>query len=170
MHERFAQKLDQLTARKQKLIDYVWSVPDAQRVLAPKEDSFSPVELLMHMALVESDYADELDETSIGKYTGTTAKTGFIYNFVINRMKEAKKSPAPKPFVPKWVPGVDEAIKEWDKQRERITKHLEHAKSGEIFIVKKPLGKMSADHFLDLLLAHHHYHIERFTYADMPGK
>ncbi|MBL8048396.1 MAG: DinB family protein [Chthonomonas sp.] len=170
MYDRFAQKLDRLNAQKQRLIDMVWAVPDSQRVLHPKDGSFSPVEMLMHMALLESNYADILDETPIGRYEGSVAKPGFIYNFVLKRMKEAKASPAPKQTTPKWVPGVDEAIKEWDKQRERLTKHLEVAKPAEIWVIAKPLGKMSADHALDLMAAHHHYHIERFTYADMPPK
>lgn len=158
--------MERLDAQKQVLINKVWATPDSQRVLHPKDASFSPVELLMHIALIECKYNDALDETPPEVWAGRKAKPSFLYNFILNKQREGGPNvPAPKEFMPKWVPGVDEAIAEWDKQRERLKKHLERAKPGETFVAMKWLGKMSADHVLELLDVHQNYHIRNFRVA-----
>jgi hypothetical protein len=160
MHERLLQKFDKLEVRRLAFQERVSYLPDAEQIVR-KNGAFNGLEVLFHMSLVEGATNDALDATPLGKYDGKMAKPSFLYAKVIERMRSGQSAPAPAAFTPKWVPSLEEAIKAWEKERERLHKHLEIARINEAWVKRPWLGLLSADHILDLMDAHITYHDKR---------
>ncbi|MCE9557705.1 MAG: hypothetical protein K8R88_02020 [Armatimonadetes bacterium] len=160
MHERYIERFERYEARRQAFIIRIWQIPEAERIVR-KNGAFNGMELIMHMALADGATNDVLDETPLGSYEGKTAKPTFIYNYIVGRMREGKSLPAPKEMLPKWVPGMDEAIAAWDKEQDRLRNHLNPARLGEPVGKFKMIGLLNADQIFDLMDAHLTYHDKR---------
>jgi hypothetical protein len=115
----------------------------------PNAKSFTPLEMLMHMVLVERMYPP------LRMAEPKPAKPNFIYRIIVGKMKNPKRVGTMKELEPKGPLTFEGVVKDWDQIRVELKPML--MDSSVVF--KHPLfGRMNGEHTLDLVDAHCTYH------------
>lgn len=154
---------DQVEAAKQALVERVQALPEAQRNQKPDPKSFSPIEVLMHMALAEEVDLLMMDQRPPSSFAGRRAKPSLFFRWGVKSMWKAKSMPTAGQMVPKPGTTFEDACQKWEEVRTRTAAHLDGLPSLEAPACKHPFfGLMSAGNLIELFEAHTHYHNARF--------
>lgn len=160
------EKWDHVEASRTALVERVRALPEAQRTAKPDPKAFSPVELLMHMALAEEVDLLMMDQRPPSGFAGRRAKPTFFLRWALKSMWKAKSMPTTGQMVPKPGTTFEEACGKWEEVRSRTAAHLEGLPSPDAPVCKHPFfGLMSAGNLMELFEAHTHYHNARFPAA-----
>lgn len=156
-------RFDALETKRKAMVERVRALPTEKQCLHPTPKDFSPVEVVMHMALAEQVDLDLMDKKPPASLAGKRAKPRFTFRWVVGSMRKAKRSPTMGSMVPKPDITLEEAETRWEEVRTRIRAHLDPLPGPDAPACKHPFfGLLSAADLLDLLDAHQHYHDVRF--------
>ena len=159
MHPDIAQRLEFLELRRQALVDRVKALPVEKQTAKPDSKSFSPVEVIAHMALSEQVSIDRMKKLGPKDLIGKVPRTTFIYKKVVTDMNKGKKMGTPSNMIPQGRVSLDHAEKAWEHARKELTVFLNEVKRPDDpmqqFFV---FGTLSAHDLLALFEAHTHYH------------
>lgn len=163
MEAEIATRFAKLEDRRKALVARVRALAPEKQTAHPAPNEFSPVEVLMHMALAERFDLVQLDKTPLSSYAGKKSKPSFMYRHAVQSMQAAKKLGTFGAMTPAEGVTFEEAEKTWADVRAALAKHFEEVKNPSDTMVKLLfLGRLSARDLLTLFEAHHHYHETRF--------
>lgn len=163
MESGLQSRFDELESKRKAMLERVHALPAERQTAHPGPKEFSPVEVLMHMALAEEVDLVMMDKTPPSSLAGKRAKPRFMYRWAVNGMRKAKRMPTMGQMVPKPGVSLEEAETKWSEVRSRIAAHLESLPGLDAPACKHPFfGVLSAADLLNLLDAHQHYHDTRF--------
>lgn len=134
-------------------------MPPEKQSRAPAPKEFSPIGVIMHMALAEGFDLEQLENSPPASLEGQKARPSFIYRQALRWLRHAKKFGTIGSMVP--GPGVTlvEASAAWEKARHGLRKHFESVKDPNAAMINlKFMGVLSASELLTLFEAHTHYH------------
>jgi len=166
MHPEIAQRLEYLEMRKAALIERVRALPPDKQNAKPDAKSFSPVEVIAHIALSEQVTADRMKKVGPKDLIGKTTRTTFIYKRTVDGMNKAKKMNSPAMMIPPERPRLEHAEQSWERARKELLVFFNEVKRPDdpmqqFFI----FGTLSAYDVLALLEAHMHYHEVLFPHG-----
>jgi hypothetical protein len=163
MDQNIADRFQHLEARRIAMIDRVRALPSDKQNLKPSPKQFSPVEVIMHMALADQMSADRMNKLNPSELKGLKAKPSFVFNLVVKGLAKAKPMSVPPGMTPKSYVVLDEAAAAWEKAQNQLKGYFLKADGPEEVLQKYfPFGRLSANNILELIEAHQHYHEERF--------
>ena len=159
MHPEIAQRFEFLEMRRKALIDRVKALPVEKQTAKPDPKSFSPVEIIAHIALSEQMSVDRMKKLGPKDLIGKKTRTTFIYRKVVGDMNKAKKMATPNEMIPKGRVSLEHAEHNWDQARKELAEYFNKVKHlddpmQQFFI----FGTLSAHDVLCLLESHMHYH------------
>ncbi len=159
MHPEIAQRFEYLELRRRALLDRVRALSVEKQTAKANANSFSPVEVIAHLALSEQVTADRMKKLGPKDLIGKSTRTTFIYRKVLGDLNRAKKMPTPGDMIPKGRVSLEHAESNWDQARKDLTALFNQVKylddPMEQFFI---FGTLSAHDVLCLLEAHMHYH------------
>ena len=128
-----------------------------------RPSEFSPVEVVMHMALAETFSLDLMRTRPPVGLTDLHPKPSWIFPFALNRMEAGNGVPTTGSMTPKSNVTLQEADARWTEVRLEILDLLTPLPTLECVALKHPLfGLLSARDLLQLLTSHTQYHEIRF--------
>jgi hypothetical protein len=166
MHPDLQTQWNALEDQRKAFVDRVTSLsPELQSTRATSKD-FSPVEVLMHFALVEDFDLQLMRKAPPTTLAGKKAKPNFIYRFVIYGQSNGKRVPTASNMTPQVNVNLTEATEKWAKARQEIAELLDPLPGPDAPAIRHPLfGLLSAADLIHLLSAHTRYHEIRFAVA-----
>jgi hypothetical protein len=154
-----AQRLEALEQRRVALVDRVRALPPQQQTAHPDAKSFSPLEVVAHLALSEQVHVDRMRTLGPKELIGKQSKTTFVFRMILDRMNRAQKSPAPSMVVPEARVPLETSARSWEYARKELALILNNIKYVDDPVEQYFLfGTLSAGDLLSLFEAHLHYH------------
>ncbi len=152
-----------LESRRQSMVERVRTLKPGARTARPKSGEFSPVEVLMHMALAEKFDLMQLEKSTPESFRGRTAKPSFIFPNAVKRICEEKKMGTFKSMTPLSGVTLESASHDWEQVRASLRSYFDRVTDLDSPMIKLFIfGRLSALDFLNLLEAHCKYHEIRF--------
>lgn len=150
-------RLEKLSETKAKVLARVHALPPDKIGNAPDRHSFSPAELVDHLAKTEEWYVEQIAESHVGD--AATPSHRWLYRMVLSQMRKAKKMKVvPSMFIPSEHVALDQAEKHWEGAHATFRQALWECSTDQVVYHHKLFGNMSAGMILDMMEAHHHYH------------
>jgi hypothetical protein len=161
MHPEIAKRWESLENRRHVMVERVRVLSPELRSRAPNARSFSPVQVVMHMALAERWQGDFLKKNPPSALRGRKPKPTFFFRQMIVMMTRAKtRIPVAPVGSPVTKITLEEAESAWQTERENLTHYFAQVEQPDDAMVQFPffMGLVSSTDYLDLLAAHHTYH------------
>jgi hypothetical protein len=147
-------------------MDRVRALPEDKRSSRPAHGEFSPIEVIMHIALAEGFDLERIQKTPEGTFAGMPSKPSFFFKKALQTMARAQKVPTFKLMTPDDGTTFAQAEAAWADVRSGCAKVFEQIKDPHETLVKLPFfGRLSTLDLLDLFEVHTHYHEARFPQA-----
>lgn len=165
MHPELAKRFAELEKRRVALVERVRTLPAEKQKTKRSPSEFSPVEMIMHIAITEHGDVVYLRKTPPESLKGKRPKTTFFFKSTVSRMQNPVKQMPTLPFMePKEDVDLALAADSWAAARIQIAEYLEKVETPSEAFIKFHFifGTASAQEFLDLLEAHMNYHEKRF--------
>lgn len=165
MHPDLAKRFEALEIRRKALVKRVRDLPPDKQTAKPDPKSFSPADVIMHMALAEQGNVGFMRKTPPSVLQGKKPKTTFIFRKTVQMMQDPRKAVGTMPYmVPSGKETLAEADKAWSEIRKQTAGYLEQVSSPDDPLVKFlfVFGLGSASDYLTLIEAHTTYHEQRF--------
>ncbi len=165
MHPSIAQRFEHLELRRHSLVEKVRSLPPAKQSTKPDPKSFSPVDLVMHLALAEQMSVLRMTKVGPKDLIGKNPKTTFIFRKIVANMRQGKKMPAPSQTIPEGRLSIESASDFWTETRKNLFTFFCETKRAEDPMQQFFLfGTMSAADLVELFEAHMDYHDKWFPH------
>ena len=155
-----------MEVRRSVLIDRVRTMDDAKQHMKPANGGFSPVEVIEHLALMESFNADFLDRIPPENLSNEKIAIRMMGKMVLKGLKNPAKFMGNT--LPAAVPkssniGIETAAVHWGAVRSRLRNHLQSVSDADAAFIKMMwfFGTLSANQYMDLLESHLDYHEKR---------
>lgn len=163
MHPEIAQRLEYLEMRKEALIGRVRALPPEKQSARSDAKSFTPVEMIAHLAISEQMTADRMKKVGPKDLIGKSPRASFIFRKMVDKMNRGQKMKSPTAMLPQERPNLDHSEQAWQRARNELKLFFNDVKRPDdpmqqIFI----FGTLSAHDVLVLLESHLHYHEVRF--------
>lgn len=165
MHPEIDRRFKAIEDRRHAMVARVRALPKDKQSLKPDENHFSPVEVIMHMALAEQFDMAFVRKAPPETLKGKKPKMTFIFRKTVEMMaKPVREVRTMGAMVPKGVESLTEADTAWDEVRRETAEYLEKLESPQDPLVKFLFffGLASASDYLTLIEAHMTYHEQRF--------
>ena len=158
-------RFNAIEARRVALVDRVRALDHTKQNVKPA-GSFSPVEIVEHLALMESYNTDFLDRTPPVTLAGDKTTIRIMGNMVLKGLKDPSKfmSRTLPAAIPRAGIGVETAAVHWSSVRIRLREHFHAVSDPDAAFIKMDwlFGTWSANQFMDLIESHMNYHEKRF--------
>jgi len=165
MHPEITKRFIALEARRKAFVERVKALPQDKQTAKPNAKSFSPAEVVMHLAIAEQGNLGFLQKAPPPTLKGKKTHMTFIFKKTVASMqKPVKPIMTPSSMIPKGPVNVDEAARVWEDVRRETAKYLEQVATPDEPFIKFLFffGLGSAADYLTLLEAHMTYHEQRF--------
>ncbi len=165
MHPQIESRFEGIEARRKALTDRVWALPKELQNKKPTNGSFSPAEVIMHMALAEEGNVKFLRKNPPSSLKGKNPHTTFIFKGTVQKMANPSKPLATVGYmIPKTAVDLDAADQKWAGIRQETKGYLEEVETPDQPFIKFLFffGLGSASDYLDLMEGHMTYHEQRF--------
>ena len=168
MHPEIAKRFEGIEQRRKALVARVKALPPDKQNQKPDPKSFSPAEVIMHMALAEASNVGFMKKHPPRTLKGKKPRMTFIFRKTVSSMQNPIKLLATVPYmVPKGTVILAEADKAWAEVRKETAGFLEQVNGPNEPFIKFLFifGLGSASDYLTLMEAHLTYHESRFSNA-----
>jgi len=153
---------DGLEARRLAMVRRVRELSPDRQTHRASADTFTPVELIMHMAMSDEVSLQRIRKHPPSSLTGASPKPTLMYKIIVSGMNAGRRVPAPPNMKPETSVSLDEAARKWEAIRKELSECLEAAPAPGAVVQKTFLfGRLSATDLLALIESHHNYH-ERY--------
>jgi len=152
-----------LESRRAAMTDRVAQLAQPEQVRRPRPSEFSPVEVIMHMALAETFSLEVMQQRPPIQLVKLRPKPSWIFPFALRRMEKGKGVPTIGSMTPKLNVTLREADSRWTEVRKEIHDLLAPLQTMDRVALKHPMfGLLSTRDLLQLLTSHAQYHEIRF--------
>jgi DinB superfamily len=152
-----------LEVRRKTMTDRVAVLDNQAQIRRRRPSEFSPVEVIMHMALAETVSLEVMRQRPPIGLTTLRPKPSWIFAFALNRMEAGNGVPTIGSMMPKSDVTLREADARWTEVRNEIHGLLSPLPTMDHVALKHPIfGLLSARDLLQLLSSHTRYHEIRF--------
>jgi len=163
MEAQIKSKWDGLEQRRLAMVQRVRDLPSDRQNIRPDAHSFTPVELLMHMAMSDAVTIERIKKHPVSALNGVAPKPTFLYKIIVSGMNAGRRVPAPPNMKPEGQFSLDEAAKKWESVRRELSTYFEMASTPDTVVQKSFMfGRLSASNLLALIESHHNYHDRYF--------
>lgn len=153
---------DGLENRRLAMVKRVRELPKDRQSHRISADTFTPVELIMHMALSDEVTLRRIRKHPASALAGVSPKPTLMYKIIVSGMNAGRRVPAPPNMKPEASVSLDEADRKWEDVRKELKTCLETVSAPGTVVQKTFLfGRLSALDLLALIESHHNYH-ERY--------
>jgi hypothetical protein len=165
MHPELQRRFEALEERRKALVARVEELPAEQQTAKPGPNQFSPVEVIMHMALAEQGNVSFMRKTPPSSLKGKKPKTTFIFRKTVQMMEKPAKQIRTVPYmIPRSGITLSQAKKAWEDIRSETAGFMQQVEGPDEPMVKFLFffGLGSASDYLRLIESHTTYHEQRF--------
>ncbi|HMS56757.1 MAG TPA: DinB family protein, partial [Fimbriimonadaceae bacterium] len=142
-----------LEQRRKSLTDRILAMPPEQQ-RAGTSKSFSPAEVLDHMALSEAWYLPMMDKADRQTLKAKGAKVNFLYGMVVRKLRSAKSVPSMRDMTPKADVKPEDGAEHWEKVRNDLRLRISAVGLDEPVFRHPLFGRMSPRHVMEIFDAH----------------
>ncbi|HWD40810.1 MAG TPA: hypothetical protein VG944_18320 [Fimbriimonas sp.] len=165
MHPDIEKRWNGVEERRVALVKRVEGLSGPDQITRPKAGSFSPAEMIMHMALAERWNVGMMKKSPPPSLKGRKVKHGIFWDKTLETMRHPSGEVRTMPqMTPKGQVHLKDAEKAWEDVRKEMRVYFAQCETPDSPMLKHMflIGTLSASDYLDLLEAHLHYHEVRF--------
>ncbi|HWD38420.1 MAG TPA: hypothetical protein VG944_06200 [Fimbriimonas sp.] len=165
MHPDIETRFENLEIRRQSIVGRVRDLPPDRRTAKANNKGFSPVEVIMHLALAEQGNVEMMRKAPPSSLKGKKPHVTSFFNKIVNAMQRPDHPVRSTPgMTPRGDVTLEKAERLWEQSRTETRKYLETVPGlREPFIrFNLLMGLASVNDYLTLLEAHMTYHEQRF--------